>query len=45
MAKTKVEEYLLDSNNLISRFKAQRISRALDGALDVSVTFPETASS
>ena len=40
MAKTSGDGDLHDSNNLISRFKAQRISRALDGALDVSATFP-----
>jgi hypothetical protein len=35
------DDDLYNSNILISRFKAQRISRTLDDALDVSVTFPE----
>jgi hypothetical protein len=38
--KTKVEDDLRDSNNLISCFKAQHINRVLDGALDVSLSFP-----
>jgi len=35
------DDDLYNSNILISRFKAQRISRTLYDALDVSVTFPE----
>jgi len=41
MAKLNVEDDLLDSNSLISRFMEQRINRTLDDALDFSSSFQE----